>query len=343
MSKSLLLFFCLFLACGSVFAGVNINSPANNSTVNGAVNFSASANSSCSQGVGSMGIYPAPNQLAYVGGGSNLSHSLALNSGKYNVVVVAWDRCGGASTAAVTISVTNNGGGNGKSFSNLQRSGGWAGAGQGPPNFVDCSPCSKVAWSSQQGINSPSLSGTASQYNIWGSGPYWDVLFNNHLIGDGTSQGMLDSNHSIVPTLHDFTYDVYFFGTQLSRAQALEFDMNQFFNGMGFIWGHECKIAGGNEWDIWDNINQHWVPTGIPCHPNNNAWNHVTIHGQRTSDNKLLYQTITLNGVTSNVNRYYSPGPAPGWYGVTVNYQMDGNNTQAPYTIFLDQMTFSYQ
>jgi hypothetical protein len=123
----------------------------------------------------------------------------------------------------------------------------------------------------------------------------------------------------------------------------LEFDLNQFFNGMGFIWGHECRIAGGNEWDIWDNINQHWMPTGIPCYPNNNAWNHLTIHVQRTSSNQLLYQTITLNGVTSNVNRTYSPGPAPGWYGITVNYQMDGNYSQAPYSIFLDQLTFSYQ
>jgi hypothetical protein len=64
---------------------------------------------------------------------------------------------------------------------------------------------------------------------------------------------------------------------------------------------------------------------------------------QRSSSNQLLYQTITLNGVTSNVNRTYSPGPAPGWYGITVNYQMDGNYSQAPYSILLDQLTFSYQ
>jgi hypothetical protein len=155
MSKSLLLFLSLFLVCGSSFGSVNISSPTNNATVNGAVNFTASANTSCSQGVGSMGIYPAPYQLAYVGGGSNLNHSLSLNSGKYNVVIVAWDRCGGASTAAVTISVTNSGGGNGKSFTNLQHSGGWEGAGQGPPNFVDCSPCSKVAWSSNRESSHP--------------------------------------------------------------------------------------------------------------------------------------------------------------------------------------------
>jgi hypothetical protein len=123
----------------------------------------------------------------------------------------------------------------------------------------------------------------------------------------------------------------------------LEFDLNQFFNNMGFIWGHECRIAGGNEWDIWDNVNQHWVATGVPCYPNNNAWNHLTIQVQRTSNNQLLYQSITLNGVTNTLNAYYNPGSAPGWYGVTVNYQMDGNDVQSPYSIYLDQLTYSYQ
>ena len=126
-------------------------------------------------------------------------------------------------------------------------------------------------------------------------------------------------------------------------SQALEFDINQFFDNLGFIWGHECRIVGGNEWDIWDNVNQHWVPTGIPCYPNNNSWNHLTIQVQRTSDNRLLFQSITLNGVTSAVNQYYNPGTTPGWYGVTINYQMDGNYAQTPYSVYLDNLTFTYQ
>ena len=156
-----------------------------------------------------------------------------------------------------------------------------------------------------------------------------------------SSQGVTDPNRTIVPSLHNFSYDVYFYGSNLGAAQALEFDVNQFFNG--FIWGHECRIAGGNEWDIWDNVNAHWVPTGIACNPINNAWNHLTIQVQRTATNQLFYQSITLNGVTHAVNQYYNPGTAPGWYGVTVNYQMDGNGAQAPYSVYLDNLTFSYQ
>jgi hypothetical protein len=232
------------------------------------------------------------------------------------------------------------------SFSNVQSSSGWGQFGQGPPSFVDCSPspCDGITFLMSQGISSPSMSGHAARFDLGGTSIYTDALFNNHLIGAFSSQGLPDTNKTMVPTLHDFTYDVYFYGQNLAVSQALEFDVNQFFNSMGFIWGHECRIAGGNEWDIWDNVSAHWTPTGVPCYPNSNAWNHVTLKVQRTADNQLLYQSITFNGVTHTLNLTFAPGTAPSnWYGVTINYQMDGNYQQDPYSIYLDKLTFSYQ
>ena len=199
-----------------------------------------------------------------------------------------------------------------------------------------------MTWSSTQGISSPSLDGKSTQYNIGGTTPYADVLWNNHLIGDFSSQGLPDTSHTLVPTLSNFTYDVYFYGTNLEKSQALEFDVNQFFNNLGFTWGHECRVGGGHEWDIWNNVSAQWVPTGIACNPLDNSWNHLIIQVQRTSDNQLLYQSITLNGVKSTVNQYYSPFSAVGWYGITVNYQMDGNSTQQAYTAYLDELNFTY-
>lgn len=330
---------------GGGSSGVSVSSPANNSTVGAPVNFKATATTSCSKGVSSMGIYTAPGVLAYVVNGSSMNYNLALNAGKYNTVVQEWDGCGGSSSTPVTITVSGGSGGGGSSFSNVQHSGGWTDAGQRAPTFVNCSPspCDNIVFSMTQNVKSPSLSGESTQMYLAGSQGYGDGFWNNHLIGDGSSQGMLDPNHTLVPTLHNFTYDVYFWGDDLSLSQAVEFDINEFFDNMGFIWGHECRIAGGNEWDVWDNINARWVPTGIACHPNSNAWNHVTIQVQRTSDNQLLFQTITLNGVTGYVNQYYNPGSAVGWYGVTINYQEDGNSSQSPYSVYLDQLTFTYE
>ncbi len=194
-----------------------------------------------------------------------------------------------------------------------------------------------------QNISNPSMSGKSTQFNLGGTDDYSDVLWDNHLIGDFSSQGLPDTNHTLVPTLTTFTYDVYFWGSNLGLSQALEFDINQFFNNWGYIWGAECRIAGGNEWDIWDNVNTKWVPTGIACNPTNNSWNHVVLQGQRTSDNQVFYQSISLNGKTSVLNTTYPPFYRPGWYGVTINFQTDGDYRQDAYTVYVDKLNFTYQ
>src|SRR6202050_1983434 len=108
MQKSLLLIVCLLSAiCASAASSsVTVTSPANGSTVPGPVSFVASATSSCSKGVASMGIYTAPGVLAYVANGSSLNTSLSLAAGTYNTTVEEWDYCGGAATKAVTVTVS---------------------------------------------------------------------------------------------------------------------------------------------------------------------------------------------------------------------------------------------
>lgn len=214
-----------------------------------------------------------------------------------------------------------------------------------PAAYTICSSCSpsgpQATWSMTPQVSSPSLSGSSSQMDIGGATAFSDILWNNHLIGDFSSQNEPDADHSLLPTLHNFTYDVYFYSTDLSASQALEFDINQFVDGKSFIWGHECRIAGGNEWDIWDDQNKVWLPTGIACNPANNTWNHVTIQVQRTAQDQLTFQSITLNGQTSVVNHTENP-TSTGWHGLTINYQQDGNRSQEAYSVWLDNLTFSY-
>ena len=323
---------------------VSVSAPQPNSTVGATVQYVATASSSCAKGVAAMGIYTAPGALAYVTQGAKLNTSLTLKPGTYQTVVEEWDYCGGAATTPVTIKVGGSGNGGG-TFNALQQQGGWTGYGLLPSLYNICSGCSpsgpQVSWGMSQNVSSPSLSGRASLMQIGGQTVYSDALWNNHLIGDFSSQGLPDTNRSMVPNLHNFVYDVYFYVQNPSVSQALEFDINQFVNGLSFIWGHECRIAGGNQWDIWDNPSQTWHPTGVPCNPVANAWNHLTIAVQRTSDNHLLFQSITLNGQTATLNYYESPTPT-NWYGVTINYQQDGNFKQAPYSVWLDNLNFSY-
>jgi hypothetical protein len=327
-------------------SGVQVSSPANNSTVSSPTHFVASATTSCAQGVAAMGIYTADNALAYSANGSTLDTNINLSPGNYNTVVQEWDKCGGSAKTPVAITVSGSGSSGGKTFYSLQKQAGWTGYALLPPSYNICGSClpsgPQTAWGWSSGVSSPSLSGSATETNIGGKTVFSDVLWNNHLIGDFSSQGLPDYNKTLAPSLHDFTYDVYFWVADVEVSQALEFDINQFENGKSFIWGHECRIAGGHQWDTWNNPGQYWVPSGAACNPVSNAWNHLTLHVQRTSDDHLLFQSITLNGQTATLNRYDTPTPTT-WYGVTINYQIDGNRSQQPYSVILDNLSFTYQ
>jgi len=322
---------------------VRVTAPANNSAVSTTVQFVASATTNCTTGVAAMGIYTAPGVLAYKASGAKLNTLLNFKPGIYHTVVQEWDNCGGAATTPIVLTVGSVG--HSATFANLHQQSGWTGYALLPPLYNICPSCvpagPQTTWGMTPGVSSPAMSGNSARMDVGGQTVYSDVLWNNHLVGDFSSQGLPDTDHSIIPNVHNFTYDVYFYATDISFSQALEFDINQFVNGQSFIWGHECRIAGGNEWDIWDNLGQKWHPTGIPCNPVNNSWNHLVIQAQRTSDNHLLFQSISLNGQTATLNYYESPTPTT-WYGITINYQQDGNYKQQLYSIWLDKVMFTY-
>ena len=315
--------------------GVWVTSPANNATVSSLTNYVATATTSCAKGVAAMGIY-VNNQLAYQVAGAKLNTQLTLTPGTENTVVEEWDDCGGASTTAVNLNVT------GTALKNLQTST-WQSVGQEAPLDQDCPyPCAGDEWSIKQGITSPSLSGNATEFSLGGTKPYSDVLFYNQLIGTGSTQGLPDKSHTLIPTLHNFIYSTNVYVANPSVAQALEFDVNMFLNGVGMTFGTECRVAGGNEWDIWDNADAHWVATGVACNPVN-GWNQVTVQVQRDANNNLIFQSITLNGKTAVLNKTYAPFSVPAsWYGVVCDFQMDGNYQQDAYAAYLDNTTLTY-
>lgn len=337
---------CLCAFTVPAIASVSVSSPSNGANVSSSVHFVATATSGCSKGVASMGIYTAPYQLAYVVQGAKLDKYLTLSSGTQYPVVQEWDNCGGSTTAKLTLNVSGTGSsGSGKTFSNLQKNSGWTGYALLPPNFPICSSCSSTGsqakWSWTPNVSSPSMDGISTKTTYGGGTTQWaDILWNNHLIGDFSSQGLPDFSKTLVPSLHNFTYDVYFWINNTSDSQALEFDINQFVGGKSYIWGHECRIDGGHEWDTWNNSQQKWVPSGIPCNPKSGAWNHLTIQVQRTSGGQLLFKSITLNGNVGNLNRYDNP-TSTSWYGITVNYQIDSDRYKTPYSVYIDQFTFT--
>ena len=104
--RSLALFFFSLAFVLPSFATVSVSSPANGSTVGASVPFVASGNTTtCSKGVAAMGVY-VDNSLAYQVDGTSLNTTLKLASGAHRTVVEEWDKCGGATTAVINLTVS---------------------------------------------------------------------------------------------------------------------------------------------------------------------------------------------------------------------------------------------
>jgi phosphatidylinositol-3-phosphatase len=101
------LFFCLLMFATSAFAAVSVSAPANNSSTSSKIHFVATATTTCASGVSSMGIYTAPNVLAYKVAGSSLNTYLTLAPGTYHTVIQEWNKCGSSKTA-VTVTVSGS-------------------------------------------------------------------------------------------------------------------------------------------------------------------------------------------------------------------------------------------
>ena len=318
--------------------GVFVTTPANNSTVGSPADFVATATTgTCGQGVAAMGVY-VDNALKYVVAGAKLNTQVSLGAGTHTTAVQEWDYCGGSTTARANINVS----GGGNVLSNLQAIGGWNNWGELPPTMDICSSCNGVAWSYTQHVGSPSLSGNATVYWLGGTTPYSAALFSNPVIGQGSTTGLPDNNHTLLPTVHNLTYDADVYVTNAAITQSLEFDVNMYMNSAGMEWGTQCNHLGDGDWDLWDNVNARWVSTGAACQLNN-GWNHVTIQAQRQPNNDLLYQSITWNGVTITLNKTYAPFWVPGgWWGITVNYQMDGDHRENANTTYVDNFNLTY-
>lgn len=324
------------------FANVVVNAPADGSAVGPNVQFAANSNTDCAAGVAAMGVY-LDNSLIYVAQGTTLNTSLTLPAGQHTAVVQEWDYCGVATLTPLQLTVS--GAPQGTKLANIQAVGNWNQWGELAPSYNICdAPCGgAVNWSMYQHQTNGSLSGDATQFNMGGSVPYSDVLWSNKLIGQGSTLGMPDRGHKILPNVHHMAYDTDINIQNFAVAQDLEFDVNLFMFGVGMEWGMECNHLGGGVWDIWNNIDAHWVHTSVPCTLNDYAWNHVHFEVQREANNDLTYQSITVNGVTYQINQTVAPFPVPNnWYGMTVNFQMDGDKHQDSYGSTLDNLSIAY-
>ncbi len=317
----------ILLMAAASFASVTISSPAPGSTDASPVHFVAYG--SMSGTITAMQIYDN-GSMVYQVSGSSINTYLSMASGSHNIVIKVWNSAGQNTSAAETINVSGTTSTStsststttsGTTYSNIDQMSGW----------TSCGTCagaggngSVVPFSMSEYQSSPSMDGASAAFWIGSGTPYSDALWWKQL---GANSG---ASH--------FTYDLYFYYTSASSPQALEFDVNQSVGGYKYIFGTQCAIRGDGTWDVWDNINARWASTGVACTvPPTYTWNHLTWQLERVNG-QLHFISVTLNGVTHYINRYYSPRSSSA-SELNVAFQMDGNYAGVSYKVWLDKVT----
>jgi hypothetical protein len=179
----------------------------------------------------------------------------------------------------------------------------------------------------QEGIGSPSLSGSAARFDVgpsvWGAALFWKEL----------------GSHDEAQNL---TYDLDFYiDDSVSNAQALEFDVNQTTGGSKYIFGTECDIRGSGTWRVWNAPAATWVSTGIACPvPQANTWHHLTWELQR-GGGQTHFIAVTLDGNRQSVGMAFN-GTSLSGSGLDVAFQADLRASGANVTVWLDNVSLSW-
>lgn len=176
-------------------------------------------------------------------------------------------------------------------------------------------------------VASPSLSGASTQFSIGGLQGYSNSLWWLSL-GGGTP-------------LNTFTYDLDFYIDNADASEALEFDVNQSFEGTRFTWGTECSYKNTKKWDVWNPATEAWVPSSAPCPPvTSKQWHHLKWQFDKVN-NQVHYISVTLDNKTYPINMTFNPQPKWKYEDIDIAFQMDGDSKQTPYNVWLDNVTLT--
>ena len=173
----------------------------------------------------------------------------------------------------------------------------------------------------------PARDGASSKFSIGGPRGYSNALW----------WKALEPN----PAFTHFNYDVWFYVDHPEVSQALEFDVNQSFNGIRYTWGSECNFRGTGKWDVWDPKIGQWVASNVDCPVfSAGVWHHLLWQLERVNG-QVHYISLTVDDQVFSVDIFKDA--QLNWPGndIDVAFQMDGDSNQAPYNVWLDEVTLT--
>jgi len=259
---------------------------------------------------------------------SSMDAQIWMSPGAHTLEITAVDKTGQNSATVIPVTVTGQGT---ATVSQIQNMPGWedcsavfppthARAGQ-----ICAAGLGEAVSTMTPNQASPSLSGASAKFTMGGPTAYSNMLWFKSL-GGGSS-------------VSHFVYDMSFYVDDGTAPQALEFDLNQTIGGLRWTWGTECNFNDTHKWDIWDPLNEKWIPTSVDCKPfPSNTWIHLVWNFERVNG-QTHYISLVINGTTYNIDQTYAPQTKWSLEDINVAFQMDGNFKQQPYNVWLDNVT----
>jgi hypothetical protein len=321
-----------------VFAGVTVNSPANNTDVSSPFTLSADASTCSSQNVASIGYSFDSSSNTTVYNKQSIDSSIDVSTGTHTLHVKAWGSNGSSCVTDVTINVKSSASTSGSSsevpsdaqtVSHIQALSGWqAEHDSGGPG--SSSGSSAIT-------SSPSLYGSTRRYETKFSGS-GDERFSISFSDDVNSK--------------NFFYDAWVYLTSsASQLGNIEMDVNQVMaDGKTVLVGVQCDGYHG-QWAYTvntgsaSNVKPHWqAKSGTSCNPRSwsrDNWHHVQFSFTRDDSGNITYQSIWLDGVESKLNEVAFGAADLGW-GPAINtqFQLDGMGSGSV-TAYVDNLTIS--
>jgi hypothetical protein len=255
-----------------------------------------------------------------------------MSPGAHTMEIMAEDNQGYISATIMNVTVSSQ---SQTTISSIQNMSGWQQcsakfpAGSGRDGQICAAGLGNAVSTMTPNQSSPSMDGQSAHFTLGGPTAYSNELYFNPVAGGNS--------------VSHFTYDLYFYIDNPDAAQALEFDINQTFGGVRWVWGSECNFRGETPglWDIWDDVNG-WTPQpNMPCNPfPANTWIHLVWNVERVGQ-QVHYISLQVGGTTFNVDKYFDNTPDWTLEEIDVAFQMDGDYSQQPYNVWLDEVTLN--
>jgi hypothetical protein len=145
-------------------------------------------------------------------------------------------------------------------------------------------------------------------------------------------------------TAADFELDLWadLNAAAYSYSAGLVFELSHVLNGYWYHFQFKCDFSS---WQIWDEVNDTWLGTGIACNrPAQDAYTRFTFHMQRLTGNMLRYKDLQVNeGTVSAINRDLAAQTTTFSNFNKIGVKLMGNAAMNDYPLYVDDLRLGYR